>query len=91
MAETSIGSIRRSRLPTELLREIVQYYAHTISWRDPERARESYKPHWTDYQPLILASKVLRQLSLETWFEVYYAQSPEDLANAWPEFSIWTR
>lgn len=89
MAETFLISARH--LPTELLREVVHYYAYIICWRDPERARQSYKPHWADYQPLTLASKVLRQLSLETWFEVYYAQSPEDLVNAWPEFSIWTR
>lgn len=91
MADASLVNTPRSRLPTELLREVVHYYAYIISWRDPERARQSYKPHWADYQPLTLASKVLRQLSLETWFEVYYAQSPEDLVSAWPEFSIWTR
>ncbi|EIW55733.1 uncharacterized protein TRAVEDRAFT_50214 [Trametes versicolor FP-101664 SS1] len=91
MAETFLVSARHYHLPTELLREVVHYYAHIISWRIPERARQSYKPNWTDYQPLTLASKVLRQLSLETWFEVYYAQSPEDLVNAWPEFSTWTR
>ncbi|KAI0659175.1 hypothetical protein C8Q70DRAFT_916332 [Cubamyces menziesii] len=89
MAEVS--KLRRAQLPTELLREVVQYYAQTVAWREPENPRHSYKPRWSDFEPLTLTSKVLRQLALEAWFEVYYAQSPGDLLHVWPEVGVWTR
>ncbi|KAI0826636.1 hypothetical protein BC628DRAFT_1495469 [Trametes gibbosa] len=85
------ADIHRPQLPTELLREIVQYYAHAVRWREAQVPMQSYKPRWLDYQPLILASKALRKLALETWFEVFYAQSLDNLLCAWPEFSVWTR
>ncbi|KAI8970574.1 hypothetical protein BD414DRAFT_518342 [Trametes punicea] len=83
--------IRRPQLPTELLRDIVRRYTETLLPRAPAKAKQSYKPLWRDVEPLTLASKVLRQLALEAWFEVYYAQSPDDLLNVWPEFGQWTR
>ena len=89
MAE--VADLRRAQLPTELLREVVQYYARTVAWREPDNPRHSYKPRWSDFEPLTLASKVLRQLALEAWFEVYYAQSPGDLLHVWPEVGVWTR
>ncbi|KAI0646291.1 hypothetical protein C8Q79DRAFT_659507 [Trametes meyenii] len=88
------GTIQPRRdpwLPTELLREVVSYYSQTVASRGQETSRRSYKPSWNHYQPLTLASRVLRQLTLEAWFEVYYARSPQDLSNGWPEFSVWTR
>ncbi|KAI0674280.1 hypothetical protein C8Q78DRAFT_1067363 [Trametes maxima] len=84
-------SLRRCQLPTELLREIVFHYSQGAPLQEQEASRERCKPLWTHFEPLSLTSKVLRQLSLEAWFEVYYAQSPEDLSNGWPEFSTWTR
>ncbi|KAI0635130.1 hypothetical protein C8Q77DRAFT_1277865 [Trametes polyzona] len=82
---------RRLRLPTELLREIVHFYAHSLPLREPQEPRQSCKPRWDDFRALTLASKTLRQLALEAWFEVYYARSPDDLLNVWPELSSWTR
>ena len=80
----------RMRLPVELLRQIVLDYA--FSERQTEDfARKSYKPKWTTIQPLTIASKILRILALEAWFEVYFAHSPEDLLHVWPEFHSWTR
>ncbi|KAI0371931.1 hypothetical protein BV20DRAFT_964590 [Pilatotrama ljubarskyi] len=83
--------LHRPQLPVELLGEVVHHYARMLPPRDPDKPRQSYKPNWTDYESLTLASKVLRQLALEAWFEVYYAQSPDDLLNVWSEFSTWTK
>ncbi|KAI0360698.1 hypothetical protein OH77DRAFT_1393119 [Trametes cingulata] len=91
MRETDATYSRSPQLPTELLREVVHHYARAMPSRGHDKPRESYKPLWSDFEPLTLASKALRQLALEAWFEVYYAQSPDDLLNVWPEFSIWTR
>ncbi|KAI0777667.1 hypothetical protein BD413DRAFT_467207 [Trametes elegans] len=82
---------RRPQLPTELLREVIHHYACSVPSRESSEPRKSYKPMWNDYQPLTLTSRAMRQLALEAWFEVYYAQSPEDLLDVWPEMSLWTR
>ncbi|KAL7284203.1 hypothetical protein ACG7TL_001485 [Trametes sanguinea] len=88
---TEINRARRPQLPTELLREIVSHYTQTLPSRGPEKGRQSYKPAWSDFEPLTLASKILRQLALEAWFKVYFARSPDDLLNVWPEFELWTK
>ena len=82
----------QGQLPTELLRQIVFEYIRTYDeGRKLEEPRHSYKPPWSSVEPLTLASKVLRQLAFEAWFEVYYAHTPEDLLDAWPEFKLWTK
>ena len=80
-------------LPTELLRQIVIDYASSERQAGDQASqpRHSYKPPWSTIQPLTLASKVLRELALEAWFEIYYAHSPDDLLHVWPMFSSWTR
>ncbi|CDO70083.1 hypothetical protein BN946_scf184806.g10 [Trametes cinnabarina] len=75
----------------ELLREIVHYYTKAIPPREPEKGRQSYKPPWSAFESLAIASKALRQLALESWFEVYFSRSPDDLLHVWPEFELWTR
>ncbi|EJF63661.1 hypothetical protein DICSQDRAFT_178943 [Dichomitus squalens LYAD-421 SS1] len=83
---------RQAQLPTELLRQIVLEYVSTYDeGRKFEEPRHSYKPPWSSVEPLTLASKVLRQLALEAWFEVYYVRTPDDLLHAWPEFELWTK
>lgn len=82
----------RSLLPTELLRQIILHYVSTSSeGRASDTPQRIYKPSWSVVEPLTLASKTLRHLALEAWFEVYYARCPDDLLKAWPEFSTWTR
>ncbi|KAI1798232.1 hypothetical protein LXA43DRAFT_968623 [Ganoderma leucocontextum] len=84
--------LRKPQLPTELLRHIVFEYVSTFDeQRKLEEPRQSYKPPWGSVEPLTLASKVLRQLALEAWFEVYYVHTPDDLLTGWPEFGLWTK
>lgn len=86
-----VDSPLRPLLPTEVLRQIVFEYVSAAEWRDSETPRHSYKPSWSVVQSLTFASKVVRQLALEAWFQVYFVRRPDDLLNAWPELSIWTR
>ncbi|KAM5537069.1 hypothetical protein V8D89_009215 [Ganoderma adspersum] len=82
---------RKPQLPTELLRHIVFDYIAFNEGRKLEEPQQTYKPPWSSVEPLTLASKVLRQLAFEAWFQVYYVRSPDDLLTAWPEFSLWTK
>ncbi|RDX54471.1 hypothetical protein OH76DRAFT_1340914 [Lentinus brumalis] len=83
----------RTRLPTELLRIIILDYLTAIREEhgSKEVSRTSYKAPWYMVEPLILTSRICRRLALEGWFEVYFAHSPNDLLEVWPEVSIWTK
>ncbi|RPD65459.1 hypothetical protein L227DRAFT_583381 [Lentinus tigrinus ALCF2SS1-6] len=82
-----------ARLPTELLRIIILHYLATVREEHGtiEVSKKSHKAPWCMVEPLTLTSRTCRRLALEGWFEVYFTHSPNDLLEAWPEFSTWTK
>ena len=87
------GLTCRTRLPTEILRIIILGYISTArdDYGTIEVPRKSYKAPWGMVEPLTLASRTCRRLALEGWFDVYFAHSPNELSEVWPESSIWTK
>ncbi|KAI0717409.1 hypothetical protein C8T65DRAFT_571819 [Cerioporus squamosus] len=82
-----------ARLPNELLRIIILDYLTTLREQHGSKdvPRKSYKAPWYLVEPLTLSSRDCRRIALEGWFEVYFAHTPHDLIEVWPEFSIWTK
>ncbi|KAF8656655.1 hypothetical protein AX16_002459 [Volvariella volvacea WC 439] len=84
-------------LPVELLREIVR-----LVFSDAPSAKRVVdspgicsKPSWKVVDPLSLASRTLRSLALEMWFQVFFVDKPEQMRTGLSFFpqlgSRWVR
>lgn len=84
-------------LPPELVRAIINYILDQDLLLDANASVELgvHKKRWPLIQPLTLACKVYRALSLEAWFHTLFLESPADipLAHAmFPEIKRkWTK
>ncbi|KAH9923529.1 uncharacterized protein B0H18DRAFT_878572 [Fomitopsis serialis] len=92
-------------LPVELIRDIIFRYIDSCTpGRPSSLAREdtflwyranASKPEWHAVQPLVMVSKVLREVTLEAWFRTFVIRYRADLeslsTSVIPETTSWTR
>lgn len=81
-------------LPPELIREIIAFILDG-PLNNSEEPGISTKQSWSSLEPLTLASKAYRTLSLVAWFRILFIKDPKDipiLYTFFPEIgTAWTR